>query len=241
MISDLKSSQPLMRQITKEIRSRLPNATAVVFFGSRVAGVADAFSDYDVMVLLPEGLDSDERQRVKQEIQSVFPEICLDMIFGSKRWLLSSLAVEAYYRFWLENSVATFGQVPKPQQYPRLYKDAIDSRLNIIRSEIKVVEAWSRNLHQEANGYLRILKHLVLIEHALQGNYSTPSIWNELTCLLGSDLISILRDPHAIRRVRRPMLSQVRRVMWRKFAKVRKQVLRSKLPSKYPVREHFRT
>jgi predicted nucleotidyltransferase len=62
-----------------EIEKVWRGATAIIFFGSRVAGLADAFSDYDVLVLLPEGLEEDERERVKKEIQATFPKIKLDL------------------------------------------------------------------------------------------------------------------------------------------------------------------
>lgn len=230
------SADPLMRRITQSIRARLPDVTAVVFFGSRVAGASDAFSDYDALVLLPEGLESDQRECVKLELRVAFPKAKLDLVFGSERWLLDNLRVEAYYRFWLENGIATFGHVPKVDRYPTLYKDALDSRLNIIRSEIKVIEAWSPNLQQEASGYLRILKHLILIEHALRGDYSNQSVWTEMDALLGAKLIGVLRDPKAVRRIRRPMVLQVRRTLGSKLAQVKQQVIQSKLPSKYPMR-----
>ncbi len=235
MISDLPRPDALMKQITKNLRARLPDATAIIFFGSRIAGTADAYSDYDILVLLPEGLEETERARVKKEMQTAFPKVSLDLVFGSERALLANLRVEAYYRFWLENGVATFGHVPKVKRYPSLYKDALDSRLNVIGSEIKVVEAWSRNLHQEARGYLRILKQLVLIEHALKKDYSDPSIWADVEGLLGSDILSLVRDPRAVRRVRRPMLAHVRRTMRRKFNAVRQQVIKARLPRKYPM------
>lgn len=237
MISDLQPTDQLMNRISAKIHARLPDATAIIFFGSRVAGVADAFSDYDVPVLLPEGLETDKRKRVKSEMQAAFPQVNLDMIIGSERWLLGSLRVEAHCRFWLENGIATHGHVPRLERYPPLYKDALDSRLNIIGSEIKVVEAWSRNVHQEASGYLRILKHLVLIEHALEKDYSNRSVWEEVEALLDKDLIRMLRDPRAARRIRRPMLQRVRRVMRRKFAEVRRQVLAAQLPCKYALPE----
>jgi predicted nucleotidyltransferase len=227
------SVDPLMRQITDAIRVRLPKATSIIFFGSRVAGTFDAFSDYDVLVLLPEGLEEDERKRVRNQVQATFPKIKLDLLFASERWLLGNLRVEADYRFWLENAIATYGHVPKVKRYPPLYKDALDSRLNIIQAEIKVIEAWSRHLHQKAQGYLGILKHLVLIEHALKKDYRNDSVWTEIAGLLEPDLILTLRDPCATRCVRRPMLSKVRRITLAKFREVRRRVLASRLPSKY--------
>ncbi len=239
-IRNSDSADPLMAKITRKIRARLPDATAIIFFGSRVAGIADAFSDYDVLVVLPEGLELDERTRVKQEIQAAFPEVRLDLLFGSERWLIGNLRVEAHYRFWLENAIATYGRVPEVKRYPPLYKDALDSRLNILGSESKVFEASSRNLHEEANGYLSILKHLILIEHALEHDYSNCSIWTDIESLLGADLVRALRDPRATRRIRRPMLLQVRRAMRSKFREVRRRVLDAKLPCKYHLPERVR-
>jgi predicted nucleotidyltransferase len=186
MISDLQVSDPLVQKITAQLRARLPQASAIIFFGSRVAGCADEFSDYDVMVLLPNGLEEDARDQVKRAMRAAFPKIKLDLVFGSARALLASLRVEAHYRFWLANGIATFGQIPTIKHFPPLYKDALDSRLNVIGSEIKVVEAWSRNLHQEARGYLRILKQLVLIEHALKHDYSNRSLNADVEKMLGT-------------------------------------------------------
>jgi len=237
MLAALQASDPLVQKITAHLRARLPQATAIIFFGSRVAGCADAFSDYDVLVLVPGGLDDDERARVKREMQSAFPKTKLDLVIGSERWLLGSLRIEAYYRFWLENALATFGRIPSVKRYPPLYKDALDSRLNIIGSDIKVVAAFARNLHEEARGYLRILKHLILIEHALRKDYDNRSLWVDVDNLLGADLVNLLRDPRASRRMRRPTFLRVRRVMRRKYIEVRRQVLTAKLPCKYPLPE----
>ena len=233
-------ADPLIKRITAHLRACLPQVTAIIFFGSRVAGCADEFSDYDVMVLLPDGLEEDARDQVKRAMRAAFPKIKLDLVFGSERALVASLRVEAHYRFWLANGIATFGQVPTIKRFPPLYKDALDSRLNIIGSEIKVVEAWSRNLHQEARGYLRVLKQLVLIEHALKHDYSNRSLNADIEKMLGDQMIRILRDPRAPRSMRRPMLARVRRITRQKFNLVRRQVLRAKLPCKYPLPERTR-
>jgi len=62
----MKPRQDLHQAITKELRALVPDATAIIFFGSRVQGLASPTSDYDIMVLTPTGVDLEERERIKR-------------------------------------------------------------------------------------------------------------------------------------------------------------------------------
>ena len=181
-----------MQQITKEIRHRLPKATAVVFFGSRVAGFADAFSDYDVLVLLPDGLELDERKQIKQEIQSLFQDIKLDLLFGSERWLRSRLPFEPYYRFWRKESYTTYGKV-SIKRFPPLATGAMKSYLGILKAEIDLAEAVDRR--RGSRIALDALELLIEIDQGFKSDYSVRSTKETLNRLVGMNLIGKIRNP----------------------------------------------
>jgi predicted nucleotidyltransferase len=223
-------ADPLMRTITRKIRARLPDATAIIFFGSRVAGVADAFSDYDALVLLPEGLEENARARVKQEMQAAFPNAKLDLVFGSERWLRANLSREEHLRFWLENGVLTYGSLARINRYPLLYKDVLATKLDLIEARFLLAQGWSRTLYYEAQQYLRLLKQLMLIEFALQNDYRNEALWDAMRAQVHPDLLMILRDVSQRRRIRRPMVRRMERLVSRKVRTLRRDLKASHLP-----------
>ncbi len=223
-------SDPLMRKITQKIRARLPHATAIIFFGSRVAGTSDAFSDYDVLVLLPEGLDENGRETIKQKMKSAFPDVTVDLVIGSERWLRANLRREEHLRFWLENGVITYGNLTQIKRYPPLYKDVLATKLDLIMARFLLAQGWSRTLYFEARQYLRILKQLMLIEFALRKNYRTEALWDAMREQIHPDLLMILRDSSQRRRIRRPMVKRMERLVSRKMSKLRHDLKASHLP-----------
>lgn len=223
------------KAITKKIRALVPDATAIIFHGSRVRGLPSATSDYDILILNPTGVELKDRKRIKERLAQYFPDLKLDLIFGSERYLLASLAFEPYPRFWLENGVALYGKIPEAKPYPRIYRGSLDSRLHVIRAEVGVVDVCYRTLYAKGRGYLRILKNLVLIENALQGDYRNESLWMKVAQLVGNPTLQILRDPSQRHRIRKPMVNRLRRIVMRKLSSLRKENLRSRwTTSRYP-------
>lgn len=221
------------KALTKKIRALVPDATAIIFHGSRVRGIPAPTSDYDVMVLTPRGMDFDKRRKVKTLVQRTIPNVKIDVAFGSERALIANLAVEPYYRFWMENGVASFGQIPHVESYPPFYKDAIDSHLRILRARINVTEVCSQTEAQKAMGYLQILKLLVLIELAMQGEYRNEVLWAQVERLIGATRLTYLRGLGANQRVRKKTSLELRRLVERKLATVRRKLRAANLPYKY--------
>lgn len=234
MKAQLDSNQ---KAITKKIRELVPDATAIIFFGSRVRGIPSPTSDYDVMVWTATGMDEKDRAHVKEQLECAFPKLDIDPVFGTERWLLAHLYMEPYYRFWLENAIAARGKIPNIQQYPLLHRGALASRLSIIRSEIRVVQALSRTLYSEGRGYLRILKNLILIEHALVEDYRNEALWADVRETAGNDVFSVLRDPALRHRVRKPMVECLRRAVKHKVSSLERQITHAHLADEFPWAE----
>ncbi len=223
------------KAITKKIRALVPDATAIIFHGSRVRGLPSPTSDYDVMVFTPMRVELEECERIKEQLVQAFPDFKVDAVFGAERFLHATLAFEPYYRFWLENGVSAFGSLPRVKPYPRLYRDALDSRLDIIRAEIDVVDVFNRSWYQKGRGYLRILKQLILIENALRGDYRNESLWASVAETVGHPAFEILRNPPERHRIRQSMVKRLRRIAIQKISSLRKENLHSKwTTSRYP-------
>lgn len=229
-------SDPDQKAIARKIRMLVPDATAIIFHGARVHGLPSPTSDYDILVLTPTGVASDDRRLVKKQLEETFPDVKLDVVFGSERYLLASMAFEPYPRFWLENGIAVFGQIPDAKPYPRIYRSSLDSRLDVIRAEVEVVQIASRTLYQKGRGFMRILKDLALIENALQGDYRNESLWTKVEQLVGSPTFQILPDPVQRHRIRQPMVNRLHRLVLRKISSLRKENMRSaQATSRYPI------
>lgn len=234
MKAQLDSNQ---KAITEKIRALVPEATAIVFHGSRVGGLPSPSSDYDVMIYTPTGMETQDRERIKEMLHYAFPKLKIDPIFGTERWLIAHLPFEPYYRFWLENGIAAYGQAPKIQKYPLLHRGALDSRLDIIRAEARVVDAFNRTLYGKGRGYLGILKQLSLIENALHGDYQNASLWAHVEKIVGNPTFEILRNPAYRHRIRKPMIARLERIIVRKIGELRKENLLSVwTTSRYPKR-----
>ena len=178
----------------RRLRELLPRLTAVILFGSRASGLADDFSDYDLIVLLPNGLDSAKRRAVADQLRAEFPAFHLDLVFGSRRSLLASLRYEPARRFWLENGLALWGRKPVVKRYPPLAKGALLSHLNLVEAEMGVAQAED-TAHARGRVCADALEHLLQIEFALAGDYRNESVQQTLAQLIGRDFLRALRDP----------------------------------------------
>src|SRR5262245_32866684 len=96
---------PELEAILQRLRELLPQLTAILLFGSRASGLADDFSDYDLMVLVPDGLDQAQRRSLGKQLQAEFPALHLDLVISSERALLAGLRYEPARVFWLENGI----------------------------------------------------------------------------------------------------------------------------------------
>ncbi len=180
--------------VVQRLRDILPQLTAVILFGSQASHLADDFSDYDLIVLVPDGLDPIQRRAVEQQLRSDFPSLRLDFVFGSERSLLASLPYEPARRFWLENGIALWGSKPIVENYPPLARGALLSHLNIIESEIGVART-AEDDHTRCRVCADALEHLLQIEHALAGDYRNETVRQVIAGLIGPAFLRALRDP----------------------------------------------
>ncbi len=165
----------------------------MLLFGSRASGLAGEASDFDVLALVPEGIDPGRRRAARERLQAEFPTLRLDLVIGSERALLSSLRYEPARPFWLENAIPLWGRKPVVERYPPLAKGALLSYLNRIEAEIGVARAEDDD-RMRCRICADALEHLVQLEHALAGSYNNGAVRQTLADLMGHDLFRALRS-----------------------------------------------
>jgi predicted nucleotidyltransferase len=228
MKAQLDSNQ---KAITKKLRALVPDATAIIFHGSRVRGIPSSESDYDVLVLAPRGVGLEVRKQIKDMLGASFPGIQIDPAFGSERWMRANLGREPHLRFWLENGIASFGYVPQVKKYPPFYKDALKVKVDLIQARRLMVAEWGRMEYGKARTYLALLKELILIENALHGNYQNDALWDDIRELVGVKLLTILRNPKRKRSIRKAMVSHLLGILDAKIKSMRRQLAAANRPS----------
>lgn len=185
---------PELEAVVRRLRELLPQLTSIILFGSRASGLADDFSDCDLLVILPNDLDRDQRHAIEKQLQAEFPSLSLDLVIGSEDAFWAGLPYEPRQAFWLENGIMLWGRRPLIPNYPSLAKGAILSHLNIIESEIGVALA-AENERDRSRVCLDALEHGIQIEHALDKNYRNESVRQAVTEMVGPDFLRAARDP----------------------------------------------
>jgi len=185
---------PELEAVVQRLREKLPDLTGILLFGSRASGLADNFSDCDLMVLVPTDVNRDQRRAIEKELQIEFPALQLDLVIGSEQAVLAGLRYEPARAFWLENGIVLWGRRPLVPNYPSLAKGAILSHLNIIEAEMGVASAAEAERDRSRVG-MDALEHSVQIEHALDGNYRNESVRRAVEEMVGPDFLRAVRDP----------------------------------------------
>jgi predicted nucleotidyltransferase len=101
------------KAITKKIRTLVPDATAIIFHGSRVRGMPSPTSDYVVMVFTPTGMELEDREVIKEELRSAFPDLEIDPVFGTERYFIAHLAVYPDDRYTIREVLLYHEQAAK--------------------------------------------------------------------------------------------------------------------------------
>lgn len=198
-----------LQAVVRRLLELLPELTIVLLFGSHASGLADDFSDYDLLVLVPNGVEPARRKGVEEQLRAEFPSFRLDLVIGSERGLLASLRYEPTRPFWLENGIALWGRRPAVENHPPLARGALLSHLNLVEAELGVART-AEDDHACCRIGLDALEHLVQIEHALAGDYRNESIRQTLTHLIGDESYHSVRDSAMCRRILRVAQNKLR-------------------------------
>lgn len=195
-LKELEKKDPIMQQIGLRLLEKFPYISAMVFFGSRVNGIPDERSDYDIFVLMPAGLSWKERGMTEIELKKNMG-VKVQFIVSSPGASKFFLRVNPYLRFWLEEGIllGDFKKIVKdapPLSKQGCIDSVIDLKLDV--DDVKV----ERDLNEKAKSYYSILRRLLIVEQAIEDNYSYVMLMSELETLIGKRLFNTLKSARPV-------------------------------------------
>lgn len=215
-LQELKQKNLKFYRLALEIYRNYPRLEMLVLYGSQVTGGADKFSDYDVLVVIKELLEKEEKERFKQELERKLG-IKLHLTIWSERSYRTFLLTEPHLKFWLSEAIVLdeadlFGPLPPTAKYG--YSEAL--RLAEVHFET------ANGSPREANHYLIALKIALMLDRAMRLDYSFKSVKEEIEKLVGKDLFSSIRkNSLSPIKVHKKHIENLRRITREKFREVR--------------------
>lgn len=199
---------------------RYPQLKAAAFYGSRAAGLAEADSDYDALLVLPDGLAWRERWEAAGEIGTQLG-VSLEITATSPRSVEFHYRLFPDFRFRLKEAVI-FGEAKVLNgNPPPTSKEGCENVLIEAEGWLESIRD-SYTLSDKAEVYYRVLRSLLIVEEIVEDDYSLRRLMGTLRQLLGEPLVRRLRHPGA--RIRRHEVERLAEVTQRIFAEARAKV-----------------
>ena len=189
----LQIQDPLLPRLAAGLRERFPDLIALAFFGSRVAGETDEYSDYDALLVLPDGLAWRERRETELEFEKRFG-IRLQLTATSPRGVDFYARLDPSFRFWLKDAVIIGQAAVLDGNLPPVARQGCLGSL--AEAELDLEDAARKpTLYERGKDYYKILRRLIIVEKVIEGDYSYALLRRELEKLLSKDLLALLRKP----------------------------------------------
>lgn len=213
----LQIQDPLLSRLAVGLRERFPDLIALAFFGSRVAGEPDEYSDYDVLLILPDGLAWRERWETEIEFEKRLG-VRLQLIATSPRGVDFYARLDPSFRFWLKEAVI-IGQAAVPDgNLPPVAKQGCLGSLAEAELDLKDT-VRKPTLYERGKDYYKILRRITIVEKVIEGDYSYALLRRELEKLLGKDLLALLRKPRP--RLKKAEVDRMAALAQKKLGEVR--------------------
>ncbi len=217
-LHELKTRNPKLYQLALEVYQKLPDLKMLALYGSQVAGVADEFSDCDVLVVSEKVLEKGEKRKFKQELERKLG-IKLHLTIWSERSYRTFILTEPHLKFWLSEAIILDEgglSWPLPPTAKWGYKEA----LHVAEGYIDIGDDALGP--RRAAYYLTPLKIVLMVEHALNLDYSYKKVREELERLVGKDLVQATReDRFSPKGIKKKQIEELRKIAREKLRKVR--------------------
>jgi predicted nucleotidyltransferase len=209
-----------LARLAQAFFQRYPQLKAVAFYGSRAAGLAEADSDYDALLVLPDGLAWRERWEAAREIGDRFG-VNLEVTATSPRSVEFHYRLFPDFRFRLKDAVI-FGDVQLLNGHPPpTSKEGCENALIEAESWLIGIDRFP-TLSDKAETYYRVLRSLLIVEEIIENDYNLKRLMDTLHQLLGVPLVRRLRRPGA--RIRRHEVERLAEVTQQTFERVKAKV-----------------
>ena len=218
-LQELESMDPNFHRLAEEVYRRYPDLSAVVFYGSRIAGSADEFSDYDVLVVTRESHEWTETRRVEQELRGELSVGAHLTVYSEKTFRLLVIT-EPHLKFWMNNSVVLtegheLGVLPPTAKWG--YTEA----LYLAEGYIDVGNMGGRG---QVISYLTALRMILMVEHSIGLDYDYENVRKEVERLVGGRLIRATRANPLSPNVRKEETVQLRRRVRKRLREARSKL-----------------
>lgn len=186
----LAAKNPKLYGLASEIYSRFPLLRMLVLFGSQLTGGADARSDFDVLLVLPEPLEN--RNEVAKELEEKL-KIKLHFTAYSEHAYRIFLYAEAHVRLWLSNGMILDETSGLSKLAPPIAKRALMEEIFTAHTYLRISRIKGGDARKDA-GYLLTALRLALIVKGMVGlDYDYSRVRERLDALLGKDVLSKIR------------------------------------------------
>jgi len=220
-LQKLRARDTKLYQLALEIYRKYPDLKALVLYGSRISGSADAFSDYDAMVITEATHDRSEDRRIERELAERIG-IRVHLTIYSKRGFMISAMTEPHLKFWLNDAVVLsedWWPGPLPPTAKWGYKEA----LYMAEGYIDVGDEDRGSFR--ATCYLVALKMILVVEHALKLGYDYENVREEMEHLAGRSLVqSVRKDRLSPKGVRNKQIEKLARIVRGRLKKLRSKL-----------------
>jgi predicted nucleotidyltransferase len=191
-LQELRMTDKKLYQLALEIYKKCPDLKALVFYGSRISGSADAFSDYDAMVITEAVHHRAESRRIERELAKELG-IKVHLTTYSEKNFKTFAMIEPHLKFWLNDAVVLM-EGWKPGQLPPTARWGYREALYLAEGYIEVGDE-SKDSHS-ATCYLVALRIILMVEHALKLDYNYENVRREVEQLVGKRLSGAVRKNH---------------------------------------------
>jgi len=220
-LQELRANDMKLYQLALEVYRKCPDLKALVLYGSRISGSADAFSDYDAMVITEAGHDRSENRRIERELAERLG-IRVHLTIYSKRGFMISAMTEPHLKFWLNDAVVLAeGWWPGP--LPPTAKWGYKEALYMAEGYIDVGDEDRGSFR--ATCYLVASKLILMVEHALKLDYDYENVREEMERLAGRSLVQAVRkDSLSPKGVRKKQIEKLARIVRERLRKLRNKL-----------------
>lgn len=186
----LEAKNPRLYRLAAEIYSRFPLLRMLVLFGSQVTGDTDKFSDFDVLLVIPEPLEN--RKEVAQELEKKLG-IKLHFTAYSEHAYRIFLYAEAHVRLWLSNGMILDETGGLSKLAPPIARRALMEEIFTALTYLRISRIRGGDARRDAS-YLLTALRLALIVKGMAGlDYDYSHVREKLDALLGKDTLSKIR------------------------------------------------
>ncbi|MDI6884068.1 MAG: hypothetical protein QMD00_02865 [Hadesarchaea archaeon] len=216
-LQEIRAMDTKLYQLALEIYRKYPDLKALVLYGSRISGSADAFSDYDAMAITEAVHERGENKGIERELTKRFGKVHLT-VYSEKGFKIFAMT-EPHLKFWLNDAVVLAeGRWPGP--LPPIAKWGYKEALYMAEGYIDVGDESQGA--RRATCYLTALKIILMVEHALNLDYDYENVRKEMERLVGRGLVMAVRRNHlSPKGIGKKQIDKLSRIVHKKLRKTR--------------------